>query len=67
MSDEKQRKSAAILAELEGLNRVTDKEEAHVRADDLLIELLTLLRTPKTKELIEGVIAAYNQIGKWYA
>lgn len=50
--------------------RNDDYEEAHGEADDLLFELVELLKqrcTADERAKIDGILAAYGKVGKWYA
>lgn len=50
-------RKAKVLMELRVLERESDFEDAHVRADRLLLELIN---DPE-------VSAAFEAVGKWYA
>lgn len=43
------------------------QEDAHMEADDLLIEALRVLARNRSVYDVEPLIAAYDAIGKWYA
>ena len=49
-----------IWADLKNLAKEKDVEEAHSRADNLLIEALILLKHPEIAD-------AYNEVPKWYS
>lgn len=49
-----------ILKEMSELDDTFDTELAHVEADNLLCEMLTVLG-------YDEIVEAYAKIGKWYA
>jgi hypothetical protein len=51
---------AQFLNELEALQNTSDFEYTHARADDILCQALSKLG-------YEDIVAAWDEVGKWYA
>ena len=58
-----------IEAEMKRLIEFSENEtdEAHNLADDLLIELIRILKTIATDVQVERILASYSEVHKWYS
>jgi len=57
----------AMLALMQNCAKSDDNESAHYEADRALVTVIELLATDDNRELINAIIAAYHEVGKWYA
>ena len=56
-----------ITQDLVALADSGDIEEAHARADDLLVEAIRAKAVATDYKLVEKLIDAYENVPKWYA
>ena len=47
--------------------RNRDKEEAHGVADDLLCEVVSALAGKAEHDIVQAILTAYGEVGKFYA
>ena len=59
----------SIVEEMRKCYNISDKENGHKKADELLIETLTIIKkklTGRSRLKIEKIIEEYTKVDKWY-
>jgi hypothetical protein len=60
--------NSQLVTEMEDCSAIPDREEAHCRADEILvIALLRAVDEELTYGQATAIIAAYRDVEKWYA
>lgn len=57
-----------VLVKMDEQVTNTSPDEAHVHADDLLVQLINILQhnAGENKEIVDEIVEAYDKVGKYY-